>query len=101
MTFHVGQKVVCVDDLPSINARITRAPSLTKGQVFTIRDMEIWKGVLLVRLVEIVAAPFDFIDRGWLEPSWRASRFRPIVERKTDISIFTSMLNPSKQGVDA
>jgi hypothetical protein len=33
--------------------------------------------------------------------AYASSRFRPIVERKTDISIFTAMLNPSKRRIEA
>lgn len=93
--FRVGQKVVCVD------ARDTNShglPEIVEGGVYTIR----WVGVddykLCVRLVEVprnaLAPPFttppEFLD--W---PFYASRFRPVVERKTDISIFTAMLTPS------
>jgi hypothetical protein len=32
--------------------------------------------------------------------AFASKRFRPVAERKTDISIFTAMLTPSKVGVD-
>lgn len=99
--FHVNQKVVCVNAKPSPICRITGVSNLSKGAIYTIRDIEVWEGVECVRLVEIVERPYHFIDRGWLEPSWRANRFRPVVSRKTDISIFTAMLTPSKQEIDA
>ena len=94
MTFTVGQKAVCVDAKISRMARITGASTLTQNQIYTIRHIEVWEGVECVRLVEIVDPPYHFIDRGWLEPSWRASRFRPIVSRKTSIEIFKRLLVP-------
>jgi hypothetical protein len=93
MTFRVGQKVVCVND----NGRSLR-PSWeilpVRGETYTIRCIE----GRAVRLAEIINDPFPYSE-GLGELKFLASRFRPIVERKTDISIFTKMLTP--QGIDA
>lgn len=64
--FHVGQDVVCVD------ARDTGA--VVKGRVYRI------KGIRRVYL-DLVGVGEDSIAPGMM-----ASRFRPVVEKKTDIS---------------
>lgn len=96
MRFHVGQKVVCVDDDPEGH------PGLfpVAGQIYTIR----WVGMFFnpwfktnkfcVHLIEI-NRPAGNLTRCVVP--YRASRFRPVVERKTDISIFTEMLGPQRE----
>jgi hypothetical protein len=99
VNFRIGQKVVCIwqysrgmDDCPSIPQ---------KGQVYTVRgfsDAPYRPDELAIYLEEVVNPPFDY-SPGWDwtgEPSFMACRFRPVVERKTDISIFTEMLGPNK-----
>ena len=98
MTFHVGQKVVCVDDGPGQlrGTRVWERP-IVNGQIYTIR----WVGIapyynrLGVRLVGVDRGP-DKFNREWDDMPLNAHRFRPLIERKTDISIFTAMLKPSK-----
>ena len=66
--------------------------------IYTIRDFvpaDVY-GPEQIRLVEI-RNPSG--GRWEYEPSFAPKRFRPAVERKTDISIFTEML--TKTGVDA
>jgi hypothetical protein len=78
MTFRVGQKVVCVD--ASGSARHV----MKEGDIFTV----VGHG-MHPNCVELDCKPIN--DRpgacGWMK-----SRFRPVVERKTDISIFTEIL---------
>lgn len=95
--FHVGQKVVCVDDenQSSDNGK----KDVYVGKVYTVS----WSGIFIhpfygkaeevVRLSEVSRwCPASGVDM-----PLRANRFRPVVARKTDISIFKAMLNPSKQ----
>jgi hypothetical protein len=89
MAFHVGQKVVCVDDTDQ-----PAAPYVVRGRIYTISDMHEPRDGLGLYLEEV---PCVETDDYW--GSFKAERFRPIIERKTDISIFTAMLKP--QGVDA
>jgi hypothetical protein len=91
--FHVGQKVVCVDDSLS-ELRDLNEILPTRGTVYTIRAI-VRRGSLCFHLVEITNEPYRYQD-GFGEVSFKAYRFRPVVERKTDISIFTAMLTPSK-----
>lgn len=85
--FHVGQKVVCVNDDPSWKGMPT---GLTKGVVYTIDALvEYPYEGIGVQLVEI-SLPDN--EHHW--PAFHPRRFRPVIERKTDISIFTRMLRP-------
>ncbi|WP_316176178.1 hypothetical protein [Bradyrhizobium sp. SZCCHNRI1073] len=88
MAFRVGQKVVCIKGCSWREAR------LVKGNVYTIAAVGKFGNALHVDVAE--AEAFSRISPPL---QWDASRFRPIVERKTDISIFKAMLNP--HGVDA
>jgi hypothetical protein len=88
VTFRVGQKVVCVDDRSSY-CNASRSCPLKKMTVYEI--------------VDICKTPdgASHLKVPGLEPYFSSRRFRPLVERKTDISIFTAMLNPSKQEIEA
>jgi hypothetical protein len=97
--FYVGQKVVCVNAKPrSPNWPGTKR--VVEGAVYTIRAVYFEKrqnatGVLLSEIVN------EFAPSIGCEPGFLASRFRPVVERKTDISIFTDMLTPKTEQVSA
>ena len=106
MAFYVGQRVICVEDRPGIytspNAFVGAfdpdMDGLKSGAIYTVRAVgicEIWKKPA-VWLSEIYREPYDGIEVGY-----SPKRFRPIVERKTDISIFKAMLNPASQREDA
>jgi hypothetical protein len=102
--FQVGQKVVCVDDdFRCGYERIVKTP--VKGQVYTIRRLYTFKActgsvVTIVHLVEIVN-PVRKWDAGVMEAGFVPRRFRPVVQRKPDISVFKSLLNPSLERADA
>jgi hypothetical protein len=80
-SFHVGQKVVCIN-ASGFEDR------LMEGAIYTVSDVGVDFGELYLGLEETIA-----VSPGPLH--WLATRFRPVVDRKSDISIFTSMLNPS------
>lgn len=88
MTFRVGQPVECVEGCSN--------PTwyLEKGKIYIVSDVGLFCDRLHVDLEGFPPSPLGPL-------AFRASRFRPIVERKTDISIFTAMLTPSKRSVDA
>lgn len=101
--FTVGQKVVLArkfGNASSLRAEIEGVTLPVEGVTYTVRefDPDLSNGVLCIRLVELVNDPHMWDG---LEPSFEASLFRPIVERKTDISVFEAMLNPSKEQVSA
>lgn len=85
--FHVGQKVVCIDD-EWIEDGIRIIPpgerSPFRNSMYTIRSIHDLDGCYL-RLEEIVNPECEPND----EVCFEACAFRPV----TDISIFTSMLN--------
>ena len=90
MTFYVGQKVCCIDN--SLTTGIWCGDIPKVGTIYTVRGIEECifthvgqAGLILEEIVNAYNAPYF------------AERFRPLVERETDISIFTKMLIPNKQ----
>ena len=91
--FHVGQKVVCINDHGSPEVwngfRIAR-----QGSIYTVRSIYYFGETELLLLEEIVnqvsSYSCGFKD---CEPGFESESFRPLVERKPDISVFTDMLN--------
>lgn len=93
--FRVNQKVVCIHAPQSPIAMKWMALGAhypTKNSVYTIRKIVLFpdlsSGVLLSELVN------DHMGYS-PEPAFGVEHFRPIVSRKTDIAIFTALLNPS------
>lgn len=89
--FRVGQKVVCIDDREPIilPGYLPGMDGLTRGRIYTVRRAGLcseYDGRPAICLYEI--------NRLFDSPYW-AHRFRPIVERKTSIAIFTAILTPS------
>lgn len=107
MAFYVGQRVVCVDDdikshgLPAWAYPVGDLGGLRLRAVYTVRRYGLDDiGLPTVWLEEIVREIHP--DAGdTTEPGYNPARFRPVVERKTDISIFKAMLNPSREKVSA
>lgn len=97
--FRIGQKVVCVDASNSPGRRwLEDAP--TVGEVYTVTRYFLRLGKPCVHLAEIERSAAAKRIMGMNVGYW-AFRFRPVVERKTDISIFQAMLTPSPVTVDA
>lgn len=103
--FYIGQKVVCIakgDWSTAIQIHLEGGQRVVvpkAGDIYTIRDIYIdpFIGVTGIRLVEVVN---DSITRWanyklYMEIGWHEHEFRPLQERKTDISIFRKLLNPS------
>ena len=96
--FHVGQKVVCVDGRPTDKEG---ACELVRGAIYTIRWCGMWslppwfpKPKLGVRLVGVDRGPDPWrpdLDAAFDMP-FNAARFRPVVERKTDIGFAYEIL---------
>lgn len=83
--WHVGMKVVCVNDINSV--RPPTHSGLLKNRIYTIRNFE---------------PPPPFLDKAQLRVEeskgvYFCDRFRPVQPRKTDISIFTSLLLKVKE----
>lgn len=94
--FYVGQKVVCVNaewgvfNLPG-KRYLESKWVLEGGVVYTIRELLTDNlGRATMKLVEL-------IDRSEFDVGYNRERFRPAVEKKTDISLFKAMLNKTPQ----
>lgn len=81
--FRVGQKVVCVDASGTFH--------LEKGAIYSILSIEV-ADISGSPILQVDCRPDIFGCRGYY-----ATRFRPLVSRKTDISIFTALLTPAGQ----
>lgn len=98
--FRVGQKVVCVSE----PARRDMVIDPVEGVVYTVRGVsKDHRGDIGIHLSEIVNRPRRIIGLGGdvREPGFFAYHFRPVSQRKTDISIFKALLTPSKEQVSA
>ena len=100
--FEIGQKVVCIRGSQdnNITVLIWGGYHVHEGEVYTIRgfaanpiDMTS-PGVYLEEIINPSGLLGD-------EVAYRMDRFRPIVEKKTDISVFTEMLNKAGVTEDA
>lgn len=87
MSIHTGMRVVCVYD--------GGTDLVAKGSVYLVLDTGLSP---VLKLPTISGRP---VSGGQSFTGMYTSRFRPLVERKTDISIFTAMLTPSPVTVDA
>jgi len=97
-----GQKVVMFRDFghgARLRAELDGVVLPVKGPIYTVRELDpdTSNGFACIRLVEIINGPH--VGDG-IEPSFEAALFRPVVERKTDISVFRAMLTPSKKKVE-
>ena len=92
MTFAIGQRVVCIESgLPARNfPNVPRA-----GRIYTVRSVffDDFRKRVGIHLAELVNQPTLTRDKGMFEVGFAAKCFRPVVERKTDISIFVKMLD--------
>jgi hypothetical protein len=96
MNFRVGQKVVCVDDEPC-GLEACKENGIARGKVYTIRNIDTCPYAKRsgIRLEEVRLTIHEEIGR---ERLFRASRFHPVVETKTDISIFHQILRDVEAG---
>lgn len=107
MNFRVGQKVVCIgtDGTPNVDweewVSYWKIARPSRGSVYTVRDIRAGADRQHIRLVEIINPTAEFSDAPPQEPWFWASAFRPIVERKTDITVFTEILRKATKPVPA
>ena len=93
--FHIGQRVMCIHDIGC--AQGNEFPNIPiKGSIYTVRGFvspdvgyERTPGMLLE---EVVNPPWEY-NEGVFEPSFHPYHFRPLVQHKTDISVFKRMLD--------
>lgn len=108
MSFHVGQKVVCVlAAKPATMARIPNGVWPVKGSVYVIREIRDdyrEDGLLTILLREIdnshlTGLSFGEWGRAYREPGFHERGFRPV--RETSIECFRVHLAPIKQREEA
>lgn len=90
--FTPGQRVVCITDKCCPCCGLNGG--LIKGNLYTIRDCFKWAEEVVATLMELTP-PHQHC--GWVAEVY----FRPITERKTDISIFKEILVDPKKDIDA
>lgn len=91
MTFYTGQKVTLKWDLTWIPNQPMPQRLPVYGEVYTVDRCFLADEHLALWLCEFLE-----IMPGYKYPQpYEASVFRPVVETKTDISIFTKMLSPA------
>ena len=101
--FYTGQRVVCInDDFPEGDCQGGRVNRPVKDRVYTVRDVlkwtwGNWEVSWAVRLFELKNPRIHWKIGGYNEIPFSAHRFRPMDERKTNISVFTDILRPVKE----
>lgn len=100
LDWHVGMKVVCVDDGGFISTEYIEIMPVV-GSVYTIREIVPYGKRVGLRLDEIRNGKFQYTQGIQEEAAFSAKNFRPVHTRKTDVSIFTAMLTGSKRRVSA
>lgn len=104
MTFYVGQKVVCVNDAIEpwrVPWKLPKKPNLgglSKGVVYSVRRVGLYRGVRCLWLAEIVRPEYA---PGYGEVGFGQHRFRPLVEKGTDkgVALLKKIAEGTKQPV--
>jgi len=107
--FHVGQKVVCIDDdkiPPAGHVVLSDMIFPVIGKIYTVSEIMIG-AVSNMPCIALAEIPFQLVEVlvgnevrvG--DVVFNASSFRPLVVRKADISIFMAMLAPKTEQVTA
>ena len=90
--FVVGQKVVCIKELrwrTSWEGITEEMPMIKVGNVYTIKNIK------PARIIHVLLELQEIGGDNWFE----YTVFKPLDERKTDISVFTRMLK-QKEMID-
>jgi hypothetical protein len=91
MNFHVGHKVTMKNAEPWEDGD-EAAPVF--GVVYTIRAVDIEDNGVYLRFTEVRNDPGQYAN-AFGEVNWDAEEFRPLIDRKTDISTLTALLDPA------
>lgn len=94
--FHKGQKVVCINNKPYAGCIWYGREQPKLKTVYTVDRVGLdVDGILVVSLVEKPRHRSSIAEGLW---GYRIDRFRPVIDKKTDISIFTQILDNVKNG---
>ena len=90
--FHLGQRVVCIDDFDVDDTGATTGIKyLRRGRLYTVSRTYVLPSGPGVNLQEI--------DRPYSYEGFRAERFRPAIEHQEDISVFTRELETASRSL--
>lgn len=96
MSFQVGQKVTLIRQINASWRGHPAVPNLPEfGAVYTVREVSPSMGIKLSELRN--PSVVRFLNNLMGEVFFMGRAFRPVVERKTDISIFVRMLTPARE----
>jgi hypothetical protein len=94
MSLHVGQQVVCINDVFSPcqywRRALTALPKL--HTIYTIRHIREAHGLIGLCFYEIVS-PRAHFSEGHVEPAFNSKNFRPV--KRTSIDVFEELLAPA------
>jgi hypothetical protein len=94
MRFHIGQQVVCINDVfsscPYWRRALSALPKL--HMIYTIRNMREAHGLLGLCFYEIVSPRAQFSE-GFVEPAFNSKNFRPV--KPTSIAVFEKLRVPA------
>lgn len=76
--FKVGQKVVCIDDDWNHLSYMPTQNMPNKGEIYTVREIEIFGNDVGIRLCEVVNKPWRSPDGLLMEQAFDIDAFRPI-----------------------
>ncbi len=98
MSFRVNQRIICIDDTTPGCLAWKKDEALVKGRIYTVRRCFVWPndGTLILWLNEVCRCKSAQMEWG-RDIGYGAYRFRPIVERKTNIEIFQRLLVPTEK----
>lgn len=93
--FHIGQKVVCINAAEI--GGIWWADKPHKGAIYTVEGFVDLPGTYSLAPVKTVGLLLKEIKNCLLyHGSYDPDRFRPVIERETNISVFTDLLVPTE-----
>jgi hypothetical protein len=96
MMFHIGQKVVCIRIFTTRPVKGEKTP--VKGSVYTVRGI-MEEGEFAAVFLEEIVNPEVCTHAGVRERGFDITAFKPVQEKKTDISIFNEILNKVNNSV--
>ncbi len=89
--FHVGQRVVCINNGPSRFGKGTCPRTLRKGGIYTVTSC------FFHEVNKVPAVLLAEVEPTFGYSAFDAARFAPIKERETNIEIFKEMLVPHRE----
>jgi hypothetical protein len=99
----IGQEIVCLDDFLAEKNYYSWFGKIYEGiiypekdKIYTIRSISDFKNRICFHVKEIKNIDMDFYG-GFHEVFFEDKHFAPLVKQKTDISIFTEILNKANK----